>query len=287
MVQAAPLGLELSGIAPLAEEGAYLVCQDTKTGLEKDWVPRVGVLKITEDGRSRYQDLGIVDWGEGQEIPNDVEAVCTVAGRPGEYLLVESGFYKGRFGRIFHLGVTPVAGTDLYMCSVLGHFQPEPPAEPGWTTPGHLQFEGAATFESGGRLWLALGRRGGPKINGELLWGELDLKRWSYKASESVPLVAPGLRACADLYLGFNDELLCVAASDPGNLGPFRSYIYRVGRFQEGASKPTFRADSERLWTLDGLKVEALGPCWLPGSSFCVGTDDEVYGGAWRPLPTR
>ena len=46
------------------------------------------------------------------------------------------------------------------------------------------------------------------------------------------------------------------------------------------------------LWSLDGLKAEALaGPASVARDSILgVGTDDELHGGTWRPLlqhPTR
>jgi|GEM_PF-4849979 len=38
-------------------------------------------------------------------------------------------------------------------------------------------------------------------------------------------------------------------------------------------------------WRLDGLKVEVLaGPAAIPGSVLSIATDDEHYGGVWRPL---
>ena len=41
---------------------------------------------------------------------------------------------------------------------------------------------------------------------------------------------------------------------------------------------------AEKMFQLDGLKVEALGSCPLEDCILSVGTDDENYDGIWRGL---
>jgi hypothetical protein len=71
-----------------------------------------------------------------------------------------------------------------------------------------------------------------------------------------------------------------------GDSGPFRSVIYRVGKFDPSVSYPVqYEMNQDMVWYLDGLKVEALGPPVVAGSVLTFATDDENYGGLWRPLP--
>jgi hypothetical protein len=129
------------------------------------------------------------------------------------------------------------------------------------------------------------------------------------------------LRACADLLLEPGCEkgtftVLAVAAEDPGNAGPFQSVIYRaaegvllpppVGLVQRliydateplwGALAPVPAGRGVVVATFPGLKIEALaagatvmqdtsGEVFAPvPCRFTIGTDDEGYGGVWRPV---
>ena len=156
-----PIGFEISGMASLPGGRAFLTVLDTKTGPEPPWSTRAGVLRVSDEGVLVYQPFAITDWGHGEELPNDLEACCPIPGRPGEYLMAESGYYKGRFGRIFHIRLAAVEGSALYTGKVLGHFKPDPKSEPEYTTPGPRQFEGIACLQQGERWVVILGRRGG------------------------------------------------------------------------------------------------------------------------------
>jgi len=93
-------------------------------------------------------------------------------------------------------------------------------------------------------------------------------------------------RAIADLYLAADGALWAVASEDGGDQGPFRSVIYRAATVRPERDPPVAIAPKPAPpWRLDGLKVEALaGPAAIPGSVLSVATDDEQYGGIWRPL---
>ncbi|MGE4202393.1 MAG: hypothetical protein AB7J86_17215 [Vulcanimicrobiota bacterium] len=271
---------DYSGMAEMPGRFTYFVVHDTKAGVEPPWAARVGVLRLSKDGKPNYQSLNITNWGPGQELPNDIECCCPLPGRAGEFLVAESGYYHGRFGRIFRLRVQRVPGSELYFGEVLGHFQFDQPGADGDTEDAR-QLEGIACIEQDGQLILVLGRRGGNGQPGELIWGPLalDPMRFGPTQVRALDLGDHRLRACSDL-LWHRGELLCVASYDPGNLGPFQSFVYSLG-------KRDWQVDPQRLWVLDGLKVEALAPCSLPGSELCVGTDDEDYQGIWRPLGER
>lgn len=276
----------------LGQAGAYLVVHDTKTGPEPLDTPRVGVLKVSEDGLS-YLAVDPEDWGVDQEAANDLEAICTIPGRPSEFLVAESGYYKGRFGRIFHLQLE-TTDDGGHRARVLGFLRPDPLPEKDFITPSPLQFEGMVCLRQGASLVLILGRRGTGLKAGTLSWGSLDLDNYRYREEGTSPLVTiPGLRACADLMVCPRKDgeflLLSVAASDPGNLGPFRSRVFEAGvvSFAEGELQYSRPQREVVYWQLDGLKVEALTTCHLPDAPVCVGSDDESYLGVWRPLPER
>lgn len=287
LVSGAPAA-DYSGMVQMPDRGTYLVVHDTKTGPEPPWVSRIGVLSLSPRGELAYQSLPITDWGAGEEQPNDLESCCPIPGRPDEYLIAESGYYQGRFGRLFRIRVTRLPGSVLYHGQVLGVLRPEPLPDAGYTTPGPRQFEGMACLPSGSDLLLVLGRRGGEGEPGALSWGRLDLEPMAFEPLGEEPLsFSSSVRACADL-LFFEGRLWSVASRDPGDLGPFWSAVYPAGTFRFDGSRADFEsAEARAAWRLDGLKVEALAECDLPDSPLCIGTDDEDYGGVWRPLPQR
>jgi hypothetical protein len=181
---------------------------------------------------------------------------------------------------------------------VLKNVLPWPAPPTGITEPG-IEVEGIACLRlASGRLILVLGHRGGKVGSGNrpgvIAWGNLDLDAGTFRRSGEAALapdVLLGERGCADLLLEPREgswEVWSVASDDAGDLGPFRSVVYRAGalvpdtgdglRFQPEL-QPQVR------WRLDGMKVEALGrTTGIPRSAFCVATDDENYGGVWRPL---
>jgi hypothetical protein len=294
MALADPIYFEISGMAGLPGEHAFLTVLDTKTGPEPAWATRAGVMRVSDEGILVYQPFAITDWGHGEELPNDFEACCPIPGRPNEYLMAESGYYKGRFGRVFHIRLAPVEGSALYTGKILGSFRPEPKPTPDYSTPGPKQFEGIACLQQGDRWVVILGRRGGDGEPGGLFWGDLSFGDLKFQPTADVPFdsapEAMGLRGCADLLLVERDGkhmLLRVASSDPADFGPFYSLIYETGefRFEDGELQYVRSDEPIMWWRLDGLKVEALAPCKLGKARYCIGTDDEIYGGAWRPLP--
>jgi len=95
------------------------------------------------------------------EMPNDLEAVCSVYGKPGNYLLVESGFTKGKFVRIFHVRLV-LAGSDA-TAKVVATFQPRSMLET-WqngSMPSAEQIEGAGCVRGpGDQVYLIFELRG-------------------------------------------------------------------------------------------------------------------------------
>ena len=147
---------------------------------------------------------------------------------------------------------------------------------------------------------LVLGMRGGQGRAGHqparIDWGSLDLTTYTFtpRSTHALPPV-PGFaggRGCADLHLVEKDggfEVWSVAVRDEGDAGPFHSVVYRAGvlGFQkEWTWGFTAEARPAARLLIHGLKVEALAapPRCVPRAGFAVATDDENYGGVWRPL---
>lgn len=277
---------EFSGMATFGPQ-SLLVVSDAKADSPAS---RLGILSLAAP-RPWMHPVTVDDW-KG-EPPNDLEACCPVPGSADEFLLAESGWWKGRFGRVFRVKLfhDPAQG---WKGTVLSTCTPFAAPQDG-STPSADQVEGiAATTDSSGRLVVLLGRRGGAGSSGKLVWGHLDEAGFTALGEKDYSLegFVPGGRSCGDLQLleqGGAWKVLSVAASDPGDRGPFRSAVCEVGTLRTRGGGPVrFEpAPPRALWRLDGLKVEALAPTpsGIEDSTFCVGTDDEVYGGLWRPLP--
>jgi len=276
---------EFSGMATFGPQ-ALLVVSDAK-GDSPD--PRVGILSLAGKAPT-VLPVQVDDW-RGKPA-SDLEACCPVPGSPNEFLLAESGWFKKGGGRIFRLKLThdPDRGWIGVVTAVCRPF----PVPRDGSTPSALQVEGlGAVATPEGRLLVVLGLRGGPEAPGRLVWGDLEGEDFRALGQREFSLhgEVPAGRSCGDLQLVAESDgyrVLSVAATDPGDRGPFQSAVCEVGRLTLSASGPDFQATAPRLlWRLDGLKVEALAPTpeCLEGSSFCIGTDDESYGGIFRPLP--
>lgn len=274
---------EMSGMARFGPD-ALLVISDAKGSSP---APRASVLRLT-GGKPLVSPVIVDDW-KG-DPPSDLEACCPVPGTSHDFFLAESGWWKDQAGRIFRLRLShdPARG---WVGTVVSSFHPFP-SPPGGSTPDPEQVEGmAAVLSPSGRIGLLLGRRGSGEQPGRLVWGTLEGETFSPAGEAPLDLreFVPGGRGCGDLSLVEEKgtwKVLSVAASDPGDQGPFRSVVCEVGTL--GAGGMRFVPSSPKLlWQLDGLKVEALAPtpAGFGGSPFCVGTDDENYGGIWRPLP--
>ena len=77
------------------------------------------------------------------------------------------------------------------------------------------------------------------------------------------------------------------ASEDHGDSGPFYSVIYKLGKVNLlNKERPFIVYDTIRVAKdVSGFKIEALsGPCKNINSSHSFGTEDEIYGGVWRPI---
>ena len=285
---------EISGLVKIKPNG-YLFVRDWKAG--KHSGHRLAFLELGNTGLL-VEDIDTYGLN-GEDEPNDLESICSIPDGQDEYLLVESGYTEGKFGRIIRTRVTEEKG--IWRAHLLGVFHPTP-LNTAWkdlSTPSADQVEGiGCVLDGSNRLWILLGKRGGKGIPGYLIWGEVkDFKspRPSFILTGEQSLNGNPLadRAIGEIYLeplrSGEWRVWTVATVDEGNQGPFRSMIYSPGRLSVDQSEGTlFSLDRHSdSWMVEGLKVEGLAapPDLLPSSVMAIGTDDEDYKGVWRPLP--
>lgn len=282
---------EIPGYSGMAKHGpgSYLVVHDTKAFQDR---PRIGLFKVTADAGGRYTPLKVSDWKDPDGRSNDLESACPLPGQAGEYLVAESGYREGKYGRIFHLRVVG-ASAEIIRTYKLPLLADDNERQEG------ANFEGlACTTRDAQRVRVILGERGGSTSypSGLLRWGTLDLRQESlswYEGGEAfIEVTSPGTwpmgvtqRDIADLHASPDGVLWSVAAADAGADGPFRSVIYELGRIVEGAP-PVDIAHPAAAWIVDGLKVEALAESTdlVEGSVLSFGSEDERLGGVWRAL---
>lgn len=289
----------ISGMAPI-DASSYLVVLDTKAHKKGN---RVGVLEILGDGTNLYSALKLEALDKGEDRASDLEAVHRIPGRDGEYLAAESGRRTNGPGRLFHLALDK-AGSGV---SLLGSW---PLAERtddalAWGLGDGDNYEGLACWAlANGRIQLVLGQRGGSDSHprGALISGVLDLDKgavsWLPASSDLTPkapgkwIDPKGQRDIADLWYDERDgSIWCAASEDPGDIGPFRSVIWRVATVGEANSQTGLRAlvipeTSTCEYVVDGHKIEALSaaPGIIPDAFLSYGAEDEDFGGTWRSL---
>lgn len=119
----------------------------------------------------------------------------------------------------------------------------------------------------------------GKWTSGDLTGNDVDVYSNYYQPAN------PWLRGITDMYLDPSGMLWIARAVDPGDGGPFTSYIVRYtkigGEMDYGPYGPS---GGEAGWTICGCKVEALAAPVIAGSVLSFASDDESYGGIWRPL---
>ncbi|MCA9731669.1 hypothetical protein KC799_06050 [candidate division KSB1 bacterium] len=261
--------------------------------------PRVSVIITKKDSNITVLPVEIKDWRHAEGRSSDLEAVCSIPGRTGEFLLVESGHWDGKFGRMFHIKLN--LSKQPYQATVLGVFElPEFDAKGPGDVEGD-EIEGAECVAlNGDSVLVLLGERGGSSVypTGLLRWVVADLGSdsllWTEAGKKGKTVEAPGVwqnpsknRDIAALHLDTNNILWASATEDPGDSGPFNTVLYRIGTVTADITNP-IQLDSQFTVarSISGFKTEALaGPTTkVKGSTFSIGTEDEIYGGVWRPI---
>ena len=81
---------------------------------------RISVIQTTKDKNIDVLPVQVADWKHKDGQSSDLEAVCRLPGRNGEFLLVEAGHWEGKFGRMFHIKID--LSNKPYRATVLGVF---------------------------------------------------------------------------------------------------------------------------------------------------------------------
>ena len=214
-------------------------------------------------------------WPDPDGAPNDLESVAAVPGTDS-FLIVESSYRESRFGRILR-----VMG-DGRLLGFTSLIEPV------------TNVEGTAVAKVGERLVFLDAERGEDQADTRLRWFALGLEPLTLGQPRSTELRLPEPagthhRHVSALEVDGQGRIFAASTLDPGDPGPFRSIVWEIGKVEESAGQPavTLLPQPRRLATIDGFKVEALAACPAAGGKerLFIGTDDEDYGGAIRPLP--
>ena len=287
-----PPGAGISGMAQI-DGNSWLVVHDA---LSFENGPRMSIITLSADAAPVLHPVTVDSWQDADGRASDLEALCPVPSRPGEYLMAESGTWQGKNGRLFHLRLDASTKQAIILgvmkLPVLADNKPHQVGD---------QYEGLACSKgTDGRLLLLLGERGGSQRfpDGVIRWGVLDLDRhelqFTGKGLEGVKINAPGKwknrltnRDISDMYISPEGIIWLSAAEDNGDNGPFTSVIYSPGRISGNFSLPVIAGRHPEVWrTVASVKIEALsGPAEsVAGSRMSIGSDDENYGSIWRPV---
>lgn len=279
-----------SGMVQIDDQ-SYLVVYDLKNF--KDGV-RVGLIKISDEA-IKVTPITINSWDEeGQS--SDLESICDIPGRAGEYLIAESGNWQGKLGRLFHIQLNAPNST----ATVLGSVKlPMLHKNDIGLTGDQYEAILCLPYSDKERLVL-LGERGGSAVNptGLIRWGILDLEKHEFRMTDSgqkgIPVTAPGTwvdakskRDITDFHVDAAGDIWTAACEDQGDAGPFYSVIYKVGKLDPSNKEQPFQVfNTIDIWKeITGFKIEALsGPVKNIDCTHSFGTEDEMYGGVWRAI---
>lgn len=274
---AAPANLTLPPVSGLGclPGGGFLVVTDVKNDPPQTggMPPLLRVLPATKG--STWEAVPVL-WPSPDGDPNDLESVAAIPGTDS-FLIVESSYRDNRFGRILRVTAD---GQLLGFTSLI------PPV---------TNVEGTAVARVGERLVFLDSERSEDQADTSIRWFELRLDPLTLGQPRSTELRLPepdgkGHRHIAALEVDGQGRIFAVSTADPDNAGPFRSIVWEIGQVEEGAAglpTVTLLREPRRLATIDGFKVEALAACPSADGKerLFIGTDDEDYGGAIRPLP--
>lgn len=276
-----------SGMAWMGES-RYLVVIDKKSHHQG---PRLGIYQLHETQGPTFSPVSVSDWRHPHGQASDLESACKLPGTENEYLVAESGYWKGRNGRIFHLmesentlSVKAVYSLPLYISNDEG-------------TDGD-NFEGMLCVLNENTTWVIMGERGGTKRypQGVLRPGKLDktMKSITWLSQDTAIRITPqgvwsgkqSFRSISDLHQDEQGTIWASATEDKGDLGPFNSLIYAAGKLKFGPKGISLWPVAKQQWQISGLKIESLShPATLtPAAVMSIGSEDEDLGGVWRPL---
>ncbi len=273
----------MSGLAKLADN-AWLAVHDQK--VTKDPAsegPRISLLTLSDTGEVASAPIE-VDWEQLKGgRTNDLESICEIVGKPGEFVAVESSYEGDDFARIIHLKASLENGKASVAILGCVRFLPRLPDGAEFDN-----IEGVQTFQRGDTTYLLLAKRGKNEKKGRLIWGELNWDKPFFKVIEDFKvwtpfkdLDVPGDKRYASDVLILNSKLYIVSCNDPGKDGPFTSVVYHIGAIREdGQLIHLIDSGQTEVIRYNGHKVEALALHNAEKSLWIAGTDDENLKGS-------
>jgi hypothetical protein len=274
---------DVSGLA-WVEGDTFLAVHDAKNP-EENHLPRVSLLRLPRSTEGVSWKPLEVSWPAAGAMSSDLESVARIPGT-SLFLLLESGesSHGGRrFSRIF---LAELGGESLTIRSATEFPYPV------------KNIEGSAVSRLGDRLVFMWAERGDGQPGTKLSWADLQLGPVRLGAPRHT-YFRPGRftgknwRPVSAMDIDGRGRVYVSSAYDPeDDAGPFASVIWRAGQVRvqrSGRVAVDLFGAPRQLARLDGLKVEALAirERGRGAGELFAGVDDENYGGALRPIPTR
>jgi len=245
--------LTISGMATF--KNGYIVVHDNKTPDQ----PYVSYI----DDKYNFKKI---NWDRKSKnvFPFDLEGLTRIPLYLNQFILMESS------GKCFRVKVDP---ENLKMSLVEAFRLP-------FVTKEH-NLEGIELQLISGVYFIVYGDRGSDNRPSTLFTGKYNVE--TNKVSDvssfiiSFPKPKTNKRNIADLAIDKSNNLWAAATSDPGDIGPFQTFIYKVGSFSNSGDliikKPLF----PKLF-FKGQKVEAL---MVSDNLLYMMTDNESFGASF------
>ena len=179
-----------------------------------------------------------------KDLPYDLEGIYAIPEFPYQFILMEST------GKCYKIELM----RELNKIAVLNQFILP-------NLKGRMNLEGLALFKSKNHLKIFYGDRGSDTRKSTLFVGDYDHENDNISNVSSfeidLPMPLKDKRNIGDLCFDNKNFLWSSATSDPGDNGPFSTYIYKIGRISESGYHPI---PPGRGFTVnfDDQKVEAM-----------------------------
>jgi hypothetical protein len=235
--------------------------------------PRVSLLQLPNRERTLSWQVLDVDWPKPLGASQDLESITAIP-ETNLFLLAESGA-RTPYNRLFLLAY---AGEKV---KIIAHTT--------WPIPVKNVEAIAVTKLDDHYLFLYAERAEGQGST-EIRWSTLTLNPLQFGEFQAISFSSPfgsgeKIRQISDMAIDSQQHLYIASTQDLGNTGVFRSEISQIGRIS-AENRPILDRNPRKLGEIQGLKVEGLTIQKLAtGDRLFFGTDDENYGGVFRPLP--
>ena len=270
---------DISGLSWI-EGNLFVAVHDAKNSPAEKDLPRLTLVRVpaagTEGITFNHVDL---EFPGADGASSDLESVCSFPGRK-DFLLVESGFYEGKYGRIFHANIE---NDSVHIVSYIK-----------W--PFEVDnVEATEICQVGDKMIFLYAERAEGKPSTQLRWAEISTSPLSFgefqeKTYTAVDPKGPGCRPIVALDVDENGFIYIASAFDSNkDDGPFRSAVWQIGRIYENPEgTPGIELGlNKRIANLGKQKVESIAIRNSEADSIeiFIGTDDENFGGVIRMLP--